>query len=59
MVNVCAAAPAVAEEGVRLVMLGTGFDGGGDELSPPPPPQEDIRRQKSAAIASTAKMAWF
>jgi hypothetical protein len=25
----------------------------------PPPPQQDIRRQKSVAVASTARVAWF
>jgi hypothetical protein len=29
MVNVCAAAPAVTDEGERLLILGTGFDVGG------------------------------
>jgi hypothetical protein len=42
MVSVSAAAPAVAEDGERLVMLGTGLDGGGTEL-PPPPPQAVIK----------------
>jgi hypothetical protein len=56
MVNVCAAAPTVTEEGERLVILGTGLDVGGvGELPPPPPPQADVRREKSAAVANTTK----
>jgi hypothetical protein len=41
MVNICPAAPAIAEEGERPEMLGTEFDVSGvEELPPPPPPQE-------------------
>lgn len=46
MVNVCAGAPAVAEEGERLTMLGMGFDVGGVEELLPPPPQD--RRMANA-----------
>jgi hypothetical protein len=49
MVNVCAAAPAVTEEGERLIMLGTGFDGGGGELPPPPPPPQDAKKHDMRA----------
>jgi hypothetical protein len=58
MVNVCAAAPAVTEDGERLVMLGRGLDvGGAGEPPPPPPPQEEMRREQTAAVVITAKMA--
>ncbi|MGA2075850.1 MAG: hypothetical protein ABSH52_20355 [Terriglobia bacterium] len=51
MVNVCAAAPAVTEEGERLVILGTGFNvGGGDDPPlPPPPPPQDAKMAKASA----------
>lgn len=42
MVSICAAAPALAEEGERVVMLGTGLGGGGEDDPPPPPPAQDI-----------------
>jgi hypothetical protein len=49
MVNVCAAAPAVAEDGARPVILGTGFDVGGAEEFPPPPPPHDREIAKQSA----------
>jgi len=57
IVNVCAAVPAVTEDGERLVMLGMGLDVGGGVELPPPPPQDDMRRQESAVVARTAKKA--
>jgi hypothetical protein len=56
MVSVCGADRIVAEEGERLVILGTGFDGGGTGVPPPPlpPPQpartisNDVVRAKRA-----------
>ena len=45
MVNVCAAAPAVTEDGERPVMFGTGLDAGGVGELPPPPPQEEIKKR--------------
>jgi len=51
MVKVCAAVPAVAEEGERLVILGTGFDaGGGEEVLPPPPPHDT----ETAKVSTTS-----
>jgi hypothetical protein len=40
MVSVCAAAPAVAELGERLVMVGTGLVVNSGTASVAPPPQE-------------------
>jgi hypothetical protein len=48
-VNVCVAAPAMAEEGERPVTLGTGFNVGGVEELPPPPPPQDIKIAKVSA----------
>ena len=55
--KVCAAAPATAEEGERLLMLGAAFEvGGGVELPPPPPPHE---RQNAKAIVDRMQTTAF
>ena len=47
MVSVCAAAPATADDGERLVMLGTGFEAGGCADAPPPPHPPLSRRSNA------------
>jgi hypothetical protein len=57
MVNICPAAPAIAEEGERPEMLGTEFDVSGvEELPPPPPPHE---RQTAKASVDRMQITTF
>jgi hypothetical protein len=57
IVNVCALAPTVVEDGDRLAILGTGFDdGGGFDCGAEVPPQP-VKNSRTAANKSTLRSA--
>jgi hypothetical protein len=55
MVRVWAAAPALAEDGDKLAMLGTGFGDWVEETELPPPPPQIMVKAPTATKPATAR----